>query len=125
MKKYSLSYEEATNGSEALKAYQTTKLPYKVVFMGKLSPYSPSALEHLFGSPLCETDLSMPVMDGMTATIEIRKYERSRAMKPATIVALTGLASASARVEAMNSGVDDLLTKPLKFTQLMPFLGLR
>lgn len=66
--------------------------------------------------------MSMPIMDGMTSTSEIRKYEGLQKMAPATIVAITGLASAAARVEAMNSGVDAFLTKPLKMDVLAPFI---
>lgn len=64
----------------------------------------------------------MPIMDGMDATREIRKYEQKRSLKAVLIVALTGLASASARSEATYAGVDHFLTKPLRFQALMPLL---
>jgi CheY-like chemotaxis protein len=65
----------------------------------------------------------MPVMDGMTATTKIRKYEREKRIRKSTIIALTGLASASARVEAMESGIDDYLTKPVSFGKLLELLS--
>ena len=61
----------------------------------------------------------MPVMDGMTATSKIRKYEKEKKMRRSLIIALTGLVSASARLEAMESGIDDYLTKPVKFAMLL------
>lgn len=57
-------------------------------------------------------------MDGMTATRAIREYESKHNIKPTCIVALTGLASASARLEAWNSGVDHFMTKPVNFKVL-------
>ena len=68
-------------------------------------------------------DLSMPVLDGMSATREIRAFERGLATKPASIIALTGLASATAQIEARNSGIDHYLTKPLRFDELRPLIA--
>jgi CheY-like chemotaxis protein len=64
----------------------------------------------------------MPIMDGMTATSKIRKYEREQRTCPTIIVALTGLASARAKLEALESGIDFYLTKPVNFTKLMELL---
>jgi CheY-like chemotaxis protein len=64
----------------------------------------------------------MPVMDGMTATSKIRKYERENKMPRSKVIALTGLASASAKLEAKESGVDDYLTKPVSFGMLLDLL---
>ena len=63
-------------------------------------------------------DLSMPVMDGMTSTRAIRQHEDTNNIERCRIFALTGLASASARLEALSSGVDHFLTKPLNFKML-------
>ena len=66
----------------------------------------------------------MPVMDGLTATREIRAIERD--LPPgsaATIIALTGLASANAQQEAFASGVNLFLTKPVLLKSLRPLLG--
>ncbi|RYF42470.1 MAG: response regulator, partial [Cytophagaceae bacterium] len=57
-------------------------------------------------------------VDGMTTTRAIRDYEHENNMKRCRIVALTGLASASARLEALSSGVDHFMTKPLNFKAL-------
>jgi CheY-like chemotaxis protein len=63
-------------------------------------------------------------MDGMTASTKIRKYEREQRIHPTIIVALTGLVSASAKLEALESGIDFYMTKPVKFAKLMELLPL-
>lgn len=63
-------------------------------------------------------DISMPVMDGMTATRLIRDFEKEKGLRAAHVIALTGLTSASAKLEAWTSGVDDFLTKPVDFKRL-------
>ena len=64
----------------------------------------------------------MPVMDGMTATRTIRRYEQEYNIPRCCIIALTGLASASAKLEAWNSGIDHFMTKPVNFKALEKFL---
>ncbi|KAF2474248.1 uncharacterized protein BDR25DRAFT_392014 [Lindgomyces ingoldianus] len=96
LKKRSLAHKEATNGLEALRAYQNEAIKFDVILM----------------------DISMPVMDGMSATRAIRQYEAKNSIKHAHIIALTGLASASARLEAWSSGVDCFMTKPVDFRAL-------
>ena len=64
----------------------------------------------------------MPIMDGMTATREIRSFEHVQKAHKATVIALTGLASTSARVEAMSSGADHFLTKPVDFRTLLKLI---
>ncbi len=60
----------------------------------------------------------MPVMDGVTATRQIREDETENTLPRVPIIALTGLASAAARNEALEAGVDRFLTKPISFPQL-------
>lgn len=100
MKKYNLQYAEAQNGLEALHAYQSTQVQFDIILM----------------------DMSMPVMDGMSATRAIRQYEQEYNIPRCFIIALTGLASASARLEAWNSGIDHFMTKPVNFKALEKFL---
>jgi len=54
----------------------------------------------------------------MTSTRAIRQYEHDNNLARCCIVALTGLASATARLEALSSGVDHYMTKPLSFKNL-------
>jgi CheY-like chemotaxis protein len=64
----------------------------------------------------------MPIMDGTTSSREIRNYEREAGLKPTTIIALTGLASATARIEALANGIDHYITKPVKLKKLLAYL---
>ena len=66
----------------------------------------------------------MPVMDGLTATQEIRAFEQERNLPPTTVVALTGLASEKAEQEAFASGVNFFLTKPVQLKRLKEILGI-
>ena len=64
----------------------------------------------------------MPVMNGMESTRRIREYEVENGIKRATVIALTGLASAAAQAEAEASGIDIYMPKPVKFQELRPLL---
>lgn len=69
----------------------------------------------------------MPVMDGLEATRHIRGHERSNQLHPVPIIALTGLASDSTHQEALESGVDVFLTKPVRLkvlTEVLESMGL-
>jgi len=104
MKKQKYTYTEAHNGLEALNAYkaasQDRSKPFDYILM----------------------DISMPVMDGLESSREIRKHEQAAKLEKATIIALTGLASAQAQEEAKGSGVDFYLAKPVKFAELKKLL---
>ena len=87
----------ATNGLEALNAYTT-------------------AINGGARIPIILMDISMPVMDGFTATREIRAFEQARGMEDhvkSTIIAVTGLASVEAQKEVEHSGFDLYLRKPV------------
>jgi DNA-binding response OmpR family regulator len=58
----------------------------------------------------------------MTSTRAIRDFEDTNNLVKCRIVALTGLASASARLEALSSGVDYFMTKPMNFKALETLL---
>jgi len=101
MNKQQLPYSEAENGLQALQAYQDPAIRFDFILM----------------------DMSMPVMDGMTATRAIRQYEQTYNVPRCCIIALTGLASASAKLEAWNSGIDQYMMKPVNFKLLGKVLG--
>jgi CheY-like chemotaxis protein len=67
-------------------------------------------------------DISMPVLNGFEATQQIRAFEQQHNIKPATIIALTGLGSADAQREAYSSGVNLFLTKPVRLKELTKVL---
>ena len=58
-------------------------------------------------------------MNGLEASREIRKFEQQNKIEPVTIVAVTALASDNVRQEAFASGVDLLLTKPVRVKELV------
>lgn len=61
-------------------------------------------------------DVVMPRMDGFETCSRIRKLERSGDLP---IVFLTALTDVSSHQRAMDSGVDDFLTKPINRTELL------
>lgn len=91
MTKLKVEHLTATNGLEAVEAYRAADRAIDYVLM----------------------DISMPVMDGLTATREIRAFEIASHRKRSVIAALTGLGSAQAQQEAYSSGVDIFLAKPV------------
>ncbi|KAF4450270.1 hypothetical protein F53441_6552 [Fusarium austroafricanum] len=100
MKKLNQPYQTASDGLEAVTAYEADPGRYSCVLM----------------------DISMPVMDGFEATRRIRAFESQQGLRPALILALTGLASEEAQREATVSGLDLFLTKPVRLKELGPIL---
>jgi CheY-like chemotaxis protein len=102
-KRQNLRYVEATNGLEALETY-------------KKEAASSSPPTRPFDFILM--DVSMPVMDGLTSTRQIRAYEKKTGLSRSNIIALTGLASAQDQQDAQDAGVDTYLVKPVKFADV-------
>ncbi|KAI1385350.1 uncharacterized protein F4822DRAFT_342018 [Hypoxylon trugodes] len=121
MTKIKLPYAEATNGLEAVNKYKgASDRPFDFVLM----------------------DLQMPVMDGLEATRQIREFEQQLLQekaalaeeqgeeheheegffKPSTIIAITGVGNEATRQEAMEAGMSQFLTKPVKFKALQQLL---
>ncbi|KAJ5702334.1 hypothetical protein N7488_009882 [Penicillium malachiteum] len=96
------SIDSAENGKLALEAVQGDKQGYDIIFM----------------------DISMPVMNGFEATRAIRAFEKGRdnETKASTIIALTGLSSTVDEEEALHSGMDLFLTKPVAFKEVKKIL---
>ncbi|KAI1869251.1 uncharacterized protein JN550_005881 [Neoarthrinium moseri] len=89
--KLKYTYTMAVNGLEALDIYTKAPAEYSCVL----------------------TDISMPIMDGLESTRRIREFERSGGHKPVVVIALTGLSGPEVRENAVASGVDLFLTRPL------------
>jgi CheY-like chemotaxis protein len=66
-------------------------------------------------------DVQMPVMDGYDATREIRKLDIPEA-KTVPIVAMTANAFAEDRARAIESGMNDHISKPIDVSQLFRIL---
>jgi CheY-like chemotaxis protein len=64
-------------------------------------------------------DLSLPVMDGLTATQAIRKCS---GFGKVPIIAVTAYGNSYYR-QAIEAGCDDLINKPLDFDKLEPILN--
>jgi CheY-like chemotaxis protein len=61
-------------------------------------------------------DMSLPVMDGWTATQELKKADDTRHIP---VIALTAHAMASDREKALAAGCDDYDTKPIEMPRLL------
>lgn len=107
-KRQKLRYCEAMNGLEAFETYKSEATsttpatrPFDFILM----------------------DISMPIMDGLTSTRNIRKFEKEHNLPRSHIVALTGLASAQDQQDAQDAGVDMYLVKPVKFADIKRIFG--
>ena len=65
-------------------------------------------------------DLSLPTMDGWTATAEIKKIER---VKDIPIIALSAHAMPEHRDRAIKAGCSDYDTKPVDIKRLLSKIG--
>ena len=88
LKKLGFSSEIAKDGREAVQAFASGR--FSMILM----------------------DCQMPIMDGFEATREIRRLESPGTRLP--IVALTANTSNEDRERCLDSGMDDMLTKPVK-----------
>lgn len=88
----------ANNGAEACEAIQTNH-NYQIVFM----------------------DCQMPVCDGYSATRKIREWEQTQDDPEAIhtpIIAMTANAMQGDREKCLQAGMDDYISKPVKFDEL-------
>ncbi|KAG6334055.1 hypothetical protein ID866_5029 [Astraeus odoratus] len=93
--KKGFEYREATDGCQGVNIYKSEG-PFDVVLL----------------------DLSMPILDGVGATVEIRKFEQARSVRRSSILALTGMSSLEDKRKAFEAGMDGYLVKPVAFKML-------
>jgi CheY-like chemotaxis protein len=67
-------------------------------------------------------DMHMPLMDGLEATQEIRANEKLTGEKPVYIVALTANSLADKKETCMEAGMNDMVEKPLRASNLTEIL---
>ncbi|HEY2678480.1 MAG TPA: response regulator [Steroidobacteraceae bacterium] len=67
-------------------------------------------------------DCQMPVMDGLTATAELRRREQNAGGSRLPIIALTANAMEGDRERCLAAGMDDFLSKPFSQQQLAALL---
>ncbi len=68
-------------------------------------------------------DIQMPVMDGLEATNEIRKIEKSRSVKePIKIIAITAYVMERDRKMCIAAGMNEYLAKPFKPNELLKLI---
>jgi len=84
----------ANNGLEAVKCFQ--EHTFDIIFM----------------------DINMPVMDGLLATKEIRRLETELRLIHIPIIGLSGDAQEIDRAAALEAGMDNYLTKPVRKTEV-------
>ncbi|KAL3456838.1 hypothetical protein BJX64DRAFT_269891 [Aspergillus heterothallicus] len=100
MRKIGCTFETASDGLSALEKYKQSTQKFDYVLM----------------------DISMPVMDGITASSRIREYEEENELPRSAIMAVTGVASSDTQEQAFAAGMDEYLVKPLSLRDLKRML---
>lgn len=99
LKKFGYQVTVAENGREAVERVQRNQ--YDLVIM----------------------DVQMPVLNGLDATAEIRRMESEKGVtQPLPIIAMTANAMERDRLECLDAGMDDHMSKPIRQKELKAIL---
>lgn len=98
LNKLSLKSHIVSNGKEAVEAYKKDK--YDLILM----------------------DINMPIMDGVSATKQIREFEKN-SDSTTPIIALTANSIAGDKERYLAQGMSDYLSKPIEFDVLVKILN--
>jgi signal transduction histidine kinase/CheY-like chemotaxis protein len=91
LNKYKVEADIAVDGLDALEIIRGQKKQYDLILM----------------------DIEMPIKDGYQTTHDIRQYEREHNLVPCKIVAVSAHSMKDSRGQALLSGMDDFLSKPI------------
>lgn len=96
LEKLSVQADFTSNGVEAIEKFRANLTDYDAILM----------------------DCEMPELDGFEATRFLRAYEKSKALTPIPILALTAHAMEETHQSCIQSGMDDVIIKPINKNQL-------
>jgi two-component system, sensor histidine kinase len=68
-------------------------------------------------------DVQMPVLDGLSATRELREIERRQGLRRTPVIAITANAMAEDRERCLAAGMDDYISKPFRREDLRAALS--
>jgi CheY-like chemotaxis protein len=100
LQKAGLKYKIALNGIEVVEYYKKNT-DYDIILM----------------------DIQMPDKDGYQATKEIREFEKENKLKPVYIIAVTANAVEGEKEKCLAVGMNDYLSKPYKYFQLISIIN--
>lgn len=99
LKKMPINIDIAENGEIAVEKFMSKK--YDILLM----------------------DMQMPIMDGYTATTEIRKWEKERRMDETPIIAFTAHALKEEVDKCLEAGCNDHIAKPVKKKAILDIIS--
>jgi len=91
LSEFNILITTAINGEQAIQKLKNAESPYQLVFM----------------------DCQMPILDGYSATRQIRKGAAGNTARDVPIIAVTAAAMAGDRERCTLAGMDDYITKPI------------
>ncbi|KAJ9607863.1 hypothetical protein H2200_007942 [Cladophialophora chaetospira] len=110
----------ANHGAEALDFLERTKLWHDYKPVREVEVEIPTAKQHDISIDCILMDVEMPVLDGLSCTRRIREWhQRGLLTQHVQIIAITANARAEQIQAAFDAGVDDVLPKPFRVTELL------